>query len=467
MADFRIRLALAAALSAAALGVRAAEETVSDTEKWNVGVDAYRAGDAAQALAVMRPLMKDSKEYAVRAAEVVAKLEYDAAHDLSNTNTLVHLERAAAAAQKALSASPDDRRANDNFTRATDGLKELRETTRVNGLIEAAQGKDPSASVKSAMDDARALLAQEEKSAGAGAAEKISAADAAEAKARKIADVWIPLKDFIQKNVTNETEAAATSKRIDEARALTLEAAKRLGDMDTRAGDALAASEDALSAFHKALVLPPEAIGECLLSQSNAWTGARQETLRTWNEDALAYTKAFRSKFDQWADMYAMQAQAQAQAQASTNMVPLTAETREKIKSLAERLESEQTDASADPTKEKNAKALDTVREIIALMPVPPPQQNQQNQQQKDQQKKQDQNQENKDQDGNDNEDQQQGQQDQQKDEEKQSEEKESEEKSPEEKEDEALLRLIREKSAEHEDAKRKMIGEGRSRRDW
>ncbi len=463
-----MRLTATIALAVTAAFAMADGDKVSDGVLWNEGVDAYRDGDAAKALSILRPLMS-SETHGARAAEVVAKLEYDAAHDLAKSNTLEHLERAAAAAQQALRSAPEDRRANDNFTRATDGLKELRETTRVNRLIEDAQGKDPSQALRTAMDDARRILERAKKPLKAGAAEKISAADADEAKLKEIADVWIPIKDIVSKNVTNAEESAAFAAKLEEARAATLAAAKRLGDLDPHASDSVAMTEDALNGCYKIFAMPPETLGECLVSQSNSWAGAERVTLRPWNEDALGYAKSFRAKFDQWAEQYRQQ------AQANTNMVPLSAEACEKIRKLAERLEAEQTEAIRDPSREKDAKALGTIREIISLMPVPPPQQNQQQQQQDQQQ--QDQQQKQQQQRQKDNQQQQskddrqdRQQQDQQQDRQEQKKDeaaKESEEKTPEEKEAEAILRRIQEKSDEHEDAKRRAMGERRATRDW
>ena len=54
----------------------AAEVPQTDGEVWNEGVDYFRAGDVTNALRVLRPLML-SKTHGPRAAEVVAKLEYD------------------------------------------------------------------------------------------------------------------------------------------------------------------------------------------------------------------------------------------------------------------------------------------------------------------------------------------------------------------------------------------------------
>jgi len=67
------------------------ETSVTDGEVWNEGVGYFRNNDVTNALRVLRPLML-SKTHGARAAEVVAKLEYDRGN----------LEEAAGAAQIAL-----------------------------------------------------------------------------------------------------------------------------------------------------------------------------------------------------------------------------------------------------------------------------------------------------------------------------------------------------------------------------
>ena len=63
-------LALAFLLAAAEPSVQ------TDGESWNEGVEYYRAGDVTNALRVLRPLLL-SRTHGARAAEVVAKLEFE------------------------------------------------------------------------------------------------------------------------------------------------------------------------------------------------------------------------------------------------------------------------------------------------------------------------------------------------------------------------------------------------------
>ena len=86
---FRVGLFLAVLVP---LVVRGAETApISDGEVWNEGVGYYRAGDVTNALRVLRPLLL-SKTHGARAAEVVAKLNYDRAHEPGNPDPLPALE---------------------------------------------------------------------------------------------------------------------------------------------------------------------------------------------------------------------------------------------------------------------------------------------------------------------------------------------------------------------------------------
>ncbi len=458
-------------LSVVAWTLLADEEVPGDGAAWNAGVDAYLSGDATNALRTLKPLLS-SKTHAARAAEVVAKLEYDAAHDLGASNTLQHLEAAASAAQIALRANPADARANANFTRATEGLAELRETTRVNDLIAAAEGKDPAAVLGEAMKEARALIKEAKSAAKLDAAGRIEKADAMEDRARKLADVWIPLKDAVAKNMTNESAAAEATARMDEALALSRDAAKKLGDLERGGEDAIAASEDVFNSFYKSVVMPPEAMAENLASQSNAWSGAEQIGARSWQADAVGYTKAFRSRLGQWAEQYRQQ------AQADTNKPPFTVEMENKVSDLAEKLESLQVACCQEPDKAKSKEALDIIGQILGLLPKPPQNQQQQNQQQQNKQDKQNQKQDsqqggedNKDdkQDGEQQQDEQSSSGEDKQDEQKQEQQAEAkpDERSQEEKEDDAMLRRVLERSAEHEAEKRARSGQRRAVKDW
>ena len=340
----------------------ASDGPLTDGEIWNKGVDLYREGNATNALAVLKPLLL-SKTHGARAAELVAKLEYDAAHKPGAPDALKHLEEAAHAAQIALRANPDDKRANDNFTRATDGLAALRETKRIDAVIEAAKKKDPSSMLGDAVREIRAIASEASTYSTNAARVAISRADALSARASRLADVWIGVKELVCSSVTNAEDAATISSRVDAARAKTGEIAEMLGDMEDGASYKIAEVEQDFTDFFKMAVLPPQAIRIDLEAQSNAWQDVDAEYGRPWQNEALDYTRAFRAKFPAWADAYS------AAAQSDTNKPPFTAEARKEVETLSARLEELQTACVKDILPPLQEESVGIIERIIELLP--------------------------------------------------------------------------------------------------
>lgn len=337
----------------------------TDVEIWNEGVDFYRAGDVTNALQILRPLML-SRTHGARAAEVVAKLEHDAALKPGAADALARLEEAAAAAQIALRAAPEDKRLNGNFTRAVSALPELRETARINAALESGKGKSPDAILKSSRDEIRKIVRDSGEMANLCTNDAVSAvamADSMAAKCETLALNWLPVKEAICQSVTNEAELAEISKRVDTARVRTEEAAKLLGDMDDSLRYPLAEVEAEFTEFYKALVMPPDAADESLLCQSNAFTKAAEECARNWTRESLDYTRAFRMKFPAWAKAY------EQQAAADTNKPPFKVEDQARISALATELEKLHLELVEKDSEEKRKKALECTEEIIKLLP--------------------------------------------------------------------------------------------------
>ena len=336
-----------------AVCIAAAEEPVlTDGEVWNQGVDFYRAGDVTNALRVLRPLML-SKTHGPRAAEVVAKLECDRGN----------LEEAAGAAQIALRAAPDDPKANRNFTRATDGLPQARETKHVNEVLKAAQGKDPGGLLLAATKDVRSLMTASADYRTNAPARAVELADRLAQRAEKLADAWIPVRELIAQSVTNEDQAASVLQQVAEAQADTKKLAVELGDLRDGAYGTASGVEHAFTRFLKMTVLPPAAVAEDLVAQSNAWQDVEAFNGRAWQNDALDFTRAFRAKFPAWAKAY------EQQAQADTNREPFTAEAQAKISALATELEKIQIECCEKSLPPQQEKALDLLRQIQELLP--------------------------------------------------------------------------------------------------
>lgn len=347
---------------------------MTDGEVWNEGVEYYRAGDVTNALRVLRPLML-SKTHGARAAEVVAKLEYDRGNQ----------DEAAGAAQIALRAAPEDAKANRNFTRATDGLLAARETKRINDILKAAQGKDPGAMLMDATKEARTLMTEAGGFRTNAPVRAVALADALSKRASAIADTWIPVREVIAQSVTNEEQAATILQQIEQAQAKTKKAAKEFGDLDGNAFASMSDVEHDFTRFLKLTVMPPAAIGEDLVAQSNAWQDVADFNGRKWQQDALDYTRAFRAKFPAWAQTY------EQQAQSDTNKPPFTKEAQAKISALATEVEKLQIECCTKALPPNQEKAIELLNEINELLPKDKNgggqgQQNQQQQQQNQQQ---------------------------------------------------------------------------------
>ena len=437
----------------------AAEIPQTDGEAWNEGVDFYRAGDVTNALRVLRPLVL-SKTHGARAAEVVAKLEYDRGD----------LEEAANAAQIALRSAPEDARANRNFTRAADGLPRLREAKRVEAVLKAAQGKDPGAMMQAATYDARTLMEQAGTFLTNDSVRAVALADSLSLRAEKLADVWLPVREAIAQAVTNEEQASTIVLQIEQAEAKTKRAAEQFGDMDEGAYTTMSDVEHDFTRFLKLTAMPPAAMAECEVAQSNAWQDVAAFNGRAWQQDALDYTRSFRAKFPAWARAY------EQQAQSDTNRPPFTAEDQAKISALAtelEKLQLECVDKALPPSQEKS---LEIIREIRELLPKDKNggqgRQNQKDnsQQQSNQDQQQDKNQEQDDKQDQQS-DQKQDQDPQEQEEEKESDGQESEQQEQkDDKEVEALLKKAQERNDEHEADKKARMRKAPlppNERDW
>ena len=456
-------LALAFLLAAAEPSVQ------TDGEAWNEGVEYYRAGDATNALRVLRPLLL-SRTHGARAAEVVAKLEFEKGD----------LEEAASAAQIALRAAPDDPKANRNFTRATDRLPAVREEEHLKAVLKAAEGKDPGALLLAATKDCRALMAESGTYRTNRAEKAVALADALSKRAERLADAWIPVRELIAQSVTNEEQAATISAQIEAARKKTKESAQKLGDLDPEAYPLLSDAENDFTRFVKLTVMPPAAMEEDLVAQSNAWMDVDAFNGRGWQQEALDYTRAFRAKFPAWAKAY------EQQAQSDTNKPPFTAEDQAKVSALATELEKLQigcVDKSLPPDQEEALRIINEIRELLpkdksgggqSQQQQQKNNQEQQNQEQQNQQQQNQQQQKQNDQQQNQqNQDQQQDQnngQDEKDDQQKDDQEGDEGEENPEDQEIEAVLKKAQERSDEHEAEKKARMRKAPlppNERDW
>ena len=453
-----MRRALFLSAAVAAMMSAFADEPLTDGEVWNEGVSYFDAGDVTNALRVLRPLML-SKTHGARAAEVVAKLE----HERGNR------EEAANAAQIALRANPEDAKANRNFTRATDGLLDERENKRIDAVLKAAQGKDPGSMLLSATYDARALMADSGSYRTNKAAKAVALADSLSMRASRLADVWIPVRKVIAQSVTNEEQASTILAQIGDAQSKTKTAARQLSDLDAESYSSMCEVEGAFNRFLKLTAMPPAAIGEDLVAQSNAWQDVEEVNSRPWQKEALDYTRAFRQKFPAWAKAY------ETQAQSDTNKPPFTAEDQAKVSAMSTELEKIQMkccEKNLPPLQEEAIGLIIKIRDLLPKDNKGGGQGQQQNNSQQNQQQDQQQDQQKNDQQQDQQQDDQQQEQQQQQEEaqeEKDDPQKEDEEKK-EDQEVEAVLRKAQERNDEHEADKKARMRKAPlppNERDW
>ena len=226
---------------------------LTDREIWNMGYDYWKAGDTTNALVTLQPLLL-SRTHGARAAEVVGTLEHAKRRSLQ-TEDPVGAEKAAteaaAAMQIALRATPDDPRANRNFTRATDQLKELRESAHVAKVLKETEKEQMPKLLADAKREALALLNEQRGVLTNEAGTAVARSEDLARRAEKLADKLIPLKRFVAQSVTNEQQAAQIVGDIESTRDTTRKAVELLEDMSPDAADKLSLSESAFYRYWK------------------------------------------------------------------------------------------------------------------------------------------------------------------------------------------------------------------------
>ena len=358
-----------------------------DREIWNAGVDYYRAGDWTNALETLKPLML-SRTHGARASEVVgAILNADAKRELAQAKsaqgvhaedaTLAPLRRAfsarnegAWAMQRALRASPDDPRANRNFTRAMDGLKELRDELHVEEVLAKAKGKDPKAQMAEAAREALALLREQSGVLTNEAGVAVARSEALAKRAENLADALIPLKRTVLESVTNEQQAAEIVGDVEATREATLRAADQLADLSADASMSLSTSENAFHRYWKGLLDPGDALTEAVGAQSNAVAHAEKVNGRDWQQEALDFTQIFGTRFPEWVKQQCAQ-----DMSFKSNEPPYTVRVAQEIGNAAQEIVKKQQSLLKEPKDEDAALAiagLTRVRDRFGLLASDP-----------------------------------------------------------------------------------------------
>jgi Ca-activated chloride channel family protein len=438
---------------------RGADMEESETYRYNAAYAYYRAKDLDKASETLRPLLT-SKKNGARAGELLGKLLMEKAKEKGAEDPAAKaeaLEEAASGFQRALRDTPKDERRNRNLTRSVSPLPEARETAHIGKVMKEHGQTSPDQLMGTMLAEQRAILEASYPAFTNEAPLLISTCEALAQRQEKQADLWIPLKQHMLQAVTNQQQQAQFAQQIELARDSMKGATAALQDLMPEAASDTAQVEPLVYAFWKAVAMPPAAIDEDILCQSNAIQkiNARYLENRDTQAEALPLTKLFRERFPAWAKQY------QQQAQADTNMPPFTAEDQAKIEEIAahtEKLQAEILEKKPSESERRvlQQQALKNLFEIRELLPKQKGQGQQQQQQNQQQQQKQDQQQ------------QQQEQKQEEKKEEKQEQKQEQQKEAP--KDVQEMLRRALDREKEHEnDKKEKMrkIPMSPSERDW
>ncbi len=438
---------------------RGADMEEAETYRYNAAYAYYLAKDLDRAAQTLRPLLT-SKKNGARAGELLGKLLMEKAREKGAEDPAAKaeaLDEAAAGFQRALRDTPKDERRNRNFTRSVSPIAEARETAHIAKIMKEHGQTPPDQLMGTMLAEQRALLEEAYAAFTNDAPALIQKAEALGKRQEKQADLWIPLKQHMLQAVTNQQQQALFAQQIELARDSMKGAASALHDLLPEAAGDAAQAEPLVYTFWKAVAMPPAALDEDILCQSNALQklSARYLENRDTQAEALQLTRLFRQRFPEWAK------QVQQQAQADTNMPPFTAEDQAKIEQIASHAEKLQAEISEKTPQGQELRALQeqALKDLLEIRDLLPKQKNQGQQQNQNQQQQQNQNQ------------QQQQQQDQKPEEQKQEEQKKEEPEKPEAPQDvQELLRKALDREKEHEqDKKEKMrkIPMSPSERDW
>ena len=368
-----------------------ASTQLSDREIWNRGYDFWKAGDTTNALATLRPLTL-SRTHGARAAEVVGALrQADRTAELAKAKAatdvqageaaLEPLRRACAAAEEsaammqlALRKTPDDPRANRNFTRAVTGLRELRDDLHVAEVLAKAKGQDPKTLLTKSARDALALLHEQEAMMTNEATRAVAQSVVLARRAGELADALIPLKQQILQTVTNEQQAATLVGDVEATRDRTLQTVEQLEDLSPDAAESVAAVESAFHRYWKGVLDPPTALTEGLRALTNAVVRAARENGRDWQQEAAEFSQIFNAGLQGWVQQVCAQ-----DVPAASNRPPFTVEVAQDVAAAMQEIAKKQAEQVKDPKPEEQVQlltGLGRVQERCGLVAGQPPQLN-------------------------------------------------------------------------------------------
>lgn len=434
---------------------RGADIAEAEEYRYNAAYAYYTANDMTNAVRTLRPLLTSRKNGA-RAGELLGKLLMESAQEKGAEDAEAKaeaLEESARAFQRALRDTPQDERRDRNLTRATSPLAEARENAHIAKVLKEHGQTPPDQLLATMLTEQRALLDESASLFTNDAPAMIAKAEALAKRQQRQADLWIPLKQHVVQAVTNQQQQAQFAQQIELARDSMKGAASALQDILPEAAADTAQSEPIVYNFWKATALPPAALDEAILCQSNTLHKLNQRWLDTRDSQAEAaqLTQIFNQRFPEWADQYIQQ------SQADTNMPPFTAEDKDKIITITEHAMNLHTEIAQKTMQAQERRTLQeqTLKDLLEIRDLLPKQQSGQNQQNQQQQ----------------NQEQQQEQQEQEQQEQEEPQKPEEQEQKPETPQDvQELLRKALEREKEHEEEKKarmRKIPMAPNERDW
>jgi Ca-activated chloride channel family protein len=308
----------------------------------------------------------------------------------------------------------DGEQALRNLAVARDRLPRAREEAKVAKLMETYGKMPPFQLVNDMRQRQRGMLGDLQRAATNTPPTRLGAFEALAKRQSEAADLWIPLKGSLvaamSQQAASDTNAAAQMQHILQGIEMTRDSmngtARMLRDAQLDPTDAIRTDERAVYGFWKLLAPSAALAGAALEHQTNAveTTAAvivggakatnRLATATTDQMEARALTELFADRFPV---EYPENAPAPPAPQAGTNAAPqLTPEDRQMILALTAEAKTRQEAAYGHLQKPDPAAALTeeqasaaALKQILELLPKPPPskQQQKQDQQKQDQQK--------------------------------------------------------------------------------
>lgn len=328
------------AAEAYAAAARGADTDEAQTYLYNAALARHRAGQDAEAEAILQPLTH-GRDTADRASELLGAVAFHHAGraDASATNAaeaaaarVAAMELAGAGFEQALRDQPAEKRRRENLARVQNLLPSLREDARVARLLAQHGQTPPDRLIATMLHTQRDLLEQAPSAFTNAAPDRIRLLEALAERQSGNADLWVPLKQAVLQSpsLTNAQQRAEFERAVEFTRDSMNAGAERLRDIDPESYRDLCRSEPAVYRFWRGMSPPPPLLDEDIALQSNALTRAEHPVVpfRPDQPEAGQLTTLFQERFPAWADRLAQQ------AQSDTNAPTLKPEDRKEIERL-------------------------------------------------------------------------------------------------------------------------------------